>query len=93
MPAMLIAVIGFVLSGLVFRVLASIGFGLGTAYVINKIIDDYLVRSINMMGTGLPADVSAFLNLVGADDALSVMIGGVAFVATWKSLKLILVRK
>ena len=41
------------------------------------------------MGTALTPEVSAFLNLIGADDALSVMIGGVAFVATWKSLKLI----
>lgn len=93
MPVMLIYVIGSVLSGLVFRVLASISFGLGTAYFINKVINDYLVRSINMMGTALPADVSAFLNLIGADDALSVMIGSVAFVATWKSLKLIFIRK
>lgn len=45
------------------------------------------------MGTALTPEVSAFLNLIGADDALSVMIGGVAFVATWKSLKLIFVRK
>ena len=34
MPAMLIAVISFVLSGLIFRLLASIGFSLGVAFVI-----------------------------------------------------------
>lgn len=93
MPTMLIAVISFVLSGLIFRLLASIGFSLGVAFVINKVINDYLVRSVNQMGTALTPEVSAFLNLIGADDALSVMIGGVAFVATWKSLKLIFVRK
>lgn len=93
MQAILIAIAGVIASGLIFRLLASIGFALGTAYVINMIIDDYIVRSINNMNTSLPSEVSAFLNLIGADDALSVMIGGLTFVATWKSLKIIFVRK
>lgn len=93
MHALLAAVAGFVISGLIFRLLASIGFALGTAYFINKVIDDYLVRSINNMGTALPSDVSAFLNLIGADEALSVMIGAVSFVASYKALKLLFIRK
>lgn len=93
MPIALAAVIGFIVSGLLWRVLASIGFGLATAHFINQVIDDYLSRSINQMTGVLPPSTSAFLNLIGADDCISVMIGGLTFVATYKSLKLIFIRK
>ncbi len=92
MPVAIIAIISFVLSGLVFRVLASIGFSLATAYFVNQIIDDYLVKSINSMSSALRPDVSAFLNLIGADEAISIMIGGLSFVAMYKSLKFVFVR-
>ena len=75
MPIALAAVIGFIVSGLLWRVLASIGFGLATAHFINQVIDDYLARSIQQMGTALPPDTSAFLNLLGADDCISVITG------------------
>ena len=92
MPAMLIAVLGFVISGLVWRVLASIGFGLVTAAFINHVINDYLNRSLNLMNSSLPPDAAALLGIVGADDCISVMIGGIVFVATYKSLKIVFVR-
>lgn len=92
MPVAIIAIISFVLSGLVFRVLASIGFSLATAYFVNQIIDDYLVKSINSMSSALRPDVSALLNLIGADEAISIMIGGLSFVAMYKSLKFVFVR-
>lgn len=60
MPLAFIAVIGFIISGLVWRVLASIGFGLATASFINHVIDAYLVRSITQMNTALHPDVSAY---------------------------------
>lgn len=87
MPAALIAIISFVVSGLIFRLLASIGFSLATAYFVNQIIDDYLVKSINSMSSALRPDVSAFLNIIGADDAISVMIGGLSFVAMCSYLR------
>lgn len=93
MPVALIAVLGFVLSGVVWRLLASIGFGLFTAGFINKIVDDYLVRSITQMNTALHPDVSAYLNIAKVDECISVMIGSFVFVGTYKSLKLIFVRK
>lgn len=92
MPAMLLAVIGFVVSGLVWRLLASIGFGLATAAFVNNVIDDYVNRALNLMNGSMSADVAALLAIVGADDCLSVIIGGLSFVAVYKSLKLIFVR-
>lgn len=93
MHGILIAVASFILSGLIFRLLASVGFGLGTAYFINSIVNDYLTRSIESMNTALPPETSAFLNIIGADEALSVMIGAVSFIASYKALKLIFVRQ
>lgn len=92
MPAMLIAVIGFVISGLVWRILASIGFGLATAAFVNSVINDYMNRALTLMNGSLSADIAALLGIVGADDCISVMMGGLSFVAVYKSLKLIFVR-
>lgn len=92
MPAMLLAVIGFVVSGLVWRLLASIGFGLATAAFVNNVINDYVNRALTLMNGSVSADVAALLGIVGADDCLSVIMGGLSFVAVYKSLKLIFVR-
>jgi len=89
----LLSLFAVVVSGLVWRVLASIGFGLATASFINYVLDAYLVRSITQMNTSLHPDVSAYLNIARVDDCISVMIGSLVFVGTYKSLKLIFVRK
>lgn len=92
MPAVLVAVLGFVISGLVWRILASIGFGLMTAAFVRDISNDYINRALNLMKGSMSADVAALLGIVGADDCLSVIMGGLSFVAVYKSLKLIFVR-
>lgn len=92
MPALLAAVLGFVVSGLAWRILASIGFGLTTAYFVNDVISDYLNKSLRLMNGALPPDIAALLGMVGADDCLSVMCGGITFIAVYKSLKLMFVR-
>lgn len=75
------------------RFLASLGVGIGMAYLVNGIISDYLNRSIAYMNTALDPKLSAFLGLAGADDALSIMFGGVSFLASWKSMKLFFLKK
>lgn len=92
MPMLLVSVMGFVVSGLVWRILASIGFGIATAAFINVVINDYINKALQLMSGSVSADVAALLGIVGADDCLSVMIGGLVFVATYKSLKIIFVR-
>lgn len=92
MPAILVAVLGAVVSGLLWRILASIGFGLATAAFVNDITNDYINRALNLMQGSMSADVAALLGIVGADDCLSVIMGGLSFIAVYKSLKLIFVR-
>lgn len=87
-----VAVIGFVISGLVWRILASIGFGLGTAYFVRGVVSDYLNKALNLMNSSVSSDVAALLGMVGADDCISVMMGGLVFIAVYKSLKLMFVR-
>ncbi|MGP4971997.1 DUF2523 family protein [Psychrobacter aquimaris] len=84
--------IGFIISGLVWRLLASIGFGLITAAFVLVVINDYLNRSLALMGQGLHPTAAALLGIVGADECISVMIGSISFVAVYKSLKLVFVR-
>lgn len=92
MPVMLVGVLGFIISGLVWRILASIGFGLATAAFVNNITNDYINRALVLMNGSMSADVAALLGIVGADDCLSVIMGGLSFIAVYKSLKLIFVR-
>lgn len=93
MAKLLALVSGYIISGLIFRLLASIGFGLATATFINELIHQYLSKSMAQMNTALDADVAAYLNLLRADDCISIIVGSISFVATYKSLKLIFVRK
>lgn len=92
MQAILIRVAGFIVSGLIFRLLASIGFTLITAGFINGVVNDYIHRGLSVLG-GLSSDITGILGIVKADEQLSVWINALLFIATYKSLKLIFVRK
>lgn len=92
MQAILIRVAGFIVSGLIFRLLASIGFTLITAGFINGVVNDYLNRGLSVLG-GLSSDITGILGIVRADEQLSVWINALLFITTYKSLKFIFVRK
>ena len=92
MQAILIRVAGFIVSGLIFRLLASIGVTLITAGFINGVVNDYIHRGLSVLG-GLSSDITGILGIVKADEQLSVWINALLFIATYKSLKLIFVRK
>lgn len=92
MPAILAVIAGYIVSGLVWRLLASIGFTLVTAGFINGVVNDYIHRGLSVLG-GLSEDVTGILGIVKADEQLSVWINALLFIATYKSLKLIFVRK
>lgn len=92
MPVMLAGVIGFIVSGLVWRILASIGFGIATAAFVRNVTNDYINRALTLMNGSISADVAALLGIVGADDCLSVIMGALSFIAVYKSLKIIFVR-
>lgn len=92
MYGLLVRVAGFIISGLIWRLLSSIGFTLVTAGFINGVVNDYLNRGLGMLGT-LSPDITGILGLLKVDEAISVWINALLFVATYKSLKLIFVRK
>lgn len=88
----LIALFGFIVSGLVWRLVASIGFGIFTAAFIYNVTNDYLNKSLSLMNQGMNPTAASLLGIVGADDCISVMIGGLVFISIYKSLKMIFVR-
>lgn len=92
MGKLLALISSYIVSGLIFRLLGSIGFGLATATFVQQVASSYLVKSVNQMNTALDADIAAYLNLLRADDCLSIMFGTISFVATYKSLKIIFIR-
>lgn len=89
---LLVGLVGFVISGLVWRLLASVGLGIITASFVNNVTTDYLNKSLSLMNSAISPDVAALLGMVGADDCLSVICGGITFISVYKSLKIIFVR-
>lgn len=87
-----VGLVGFIISGLVWRLLASIAMGIVTASFVNNITTDYLNKSLSLMNSAISPDVAALLGMVGADDCISVICGGITFVSVYKSLKIIFVR-
>lgn len=83
----------FVISGLIFRLLASIGFGLATQHFVKDVVSGYLNKGVTQMRTALSPDVSAYLGIARVDDCISILIGTITFIATYKSLKIIFIRQ
>lgn len=88
----LIGFASFVVSGVVFRIIASVVVGLMTASFVRGVVSDYLNKAFNLMNSSMSSDISALLGIAGVDNCLSVMAGGISFIAVYKSLKLIFVR-
>lgn len=88
----LIGLASFVVSGVVFRILASVVIGLTTASFVRSVINDYMSKAFSLMNSSMSSDVIGLLGVVGADKCLSVMAGALSFIAVYKSLKLIFVR-
>lgn len=93
MAKILAMISGYIISGLIFRLLGSIGFGLATQVFVDVLVDKYLKKSMYEMNTALGSDIAAYLNLLRADECISIIVGSISFVATYKSLKLIFVRE
>lgn len=93
MGALLAKVAGFVVSGLIFRLLASIGFSLATMAFISTVVNDYVNRALTGFSSSLPPLVLNLLGIAKADVVISLWINALIFVSTYKSLKFIFVRK
>lgn len=92
MPAFLIGLFGYISSDLIIRLLSSIGVSLGVGLFIRSAMNDYINRALSELN-GASHTLLSFAGLLRLDDCLSIMIGGIVFVATWKSMKLSFFRK
>lgn len=93
MQAILIAVGGYIVSGLVWRLLASIGFSIITIGFINTVVNDYINRALDGFNTLMPPTILNLLGVAKVDVVISIWINALIFVSTYKSLKIIFVRK
>ncbi len=86
MPALLLKILAWVVSGAIAKVLLSTGFGIGTAIYIKQLTDQYIQRAItNLSAT---ADIAGLMALSGMDVALSIVIGAITIRATIAALGL-----
>lgn len=83
----------FIISGVIFRLLASIGFGLATQAFVGGVVDDYLQKGMKSMNALLSPQIAAYMHLARVDDCVSILMGAITFIATYKSLKLMFVRQ
>ena len=93
MQAILVAVAGYIVSGLVWRLLASIGFSIITIGFINTVVNDYINRALDGFNTSMPPTILNLLGVAKVDVVISIWINALIFVSTYKSLKFIFVRK
>lgn len=93
MSSILLKVLGFVVSGLVFRLLASVGLSLFSIGFINGVVNDYINRALQGFSVSLPPLVLNLLGVAKADVVISIWINALIFVSTYKSIKFIFIRK
>lgn len=93
MGALLFKIGGFIVSGLVFRLLASIGFSLATMTFISTVVNEYVNKSLQLLNYSLPSVVINLMGIAKLDIVLSLWINALIFITTYKSLKFIFIRK
>lgn len=93
MAGLLIKVFAFIISGLIWRLVASVGFTIFTIGFVNTIVNDYINRALQGFQTSMPPMIVGLLGLAKIDLCISIWINALIFVSTYKSLKFIFVRK
>ena len=88
MGRLLVLVFQFILSDIGLKILSSLGLSIGTSLFVSSVIDGYINRAVSQLNQGFHSDVMAFANIARIDDCISIMIGGIVFVASYKSLKI-----
>lgn len=90
MGRLLTALFGLFTSDVIVRLLLSVGVSLTVNTFISKSINDYINRSVNSFTA--TSDILALLNIARVDECISIIIGGLILVATYKTLKLTLIK-
>ncbi|CAI3132707.1 hypothetical protein MWMV18_MWMV18_03587 [Acinetobacter calcoaceticus] len=91
MASILIRILSYFASGLIFRMLSGIGLSVFTAYGLNTVFDNYITLAYQNMN-GFSPMVMAFVGLAGLDQAISILVGALTFTIYLKSLSLIFTR-
>ena len=91
MASILIRVLSYIASGLIFRMLTGLGLSVFTAYSLNTVFDNYITLAYQNMN-GFSPMIMAFIGLSGADQGISILVGALTFTIYLKSLSLIFTR-
>lgn len=89
MPAFLLPLLGFILSSLIFRTIATLGIGFFTYSWITSFTDE-VVNHIHTQFTGIPSDLLAILQISGFGIALSLILSAFTTIATIKAMKVVI---
>lgn len=87
MPALIIAIISFITSDLIKKLLLGAGIGIVAGTVFKFALNIFVDKLIHSFG-GLPAGVLQLMGLLGIDKALSIIIGALAMRAAIQAMQL-----
>ena len=88
MPALL-PLLGFIVSSLIFRTIATLGIGFFTYGWISTFTDN-VVNHVQTQFTGMPANLLHILNMSGFGVALSLILSAFTTIATIKAMKMVM---
>lgn len=92
MAGLLIRILTWFASGLVFQALSAFGIGIFSMYFLNEITSS-LIDSMRDAVTGLPPAVLGILGLAGFDKYLSIVLGTFVTVTYLRSMRFVLTRE
>ncbi|AVN21966.1 DUF2523 domain-containing protein [Acinetobacter pittii] len=92
MAGLLVRVLTWFASGLIFRALSALGVGIFSMYFINDILSQF-ISSMNNAVSSLPADVISILGIAGFDKYLSIVLGALVTVTYLRSMRFMLTRQ
>ncbi|MDQ8935790.1 DUF2523 family protein [Acinetobacter rudis] len=92
MAGLLVRILTWFASGLVFQALSAFGIGIFSMYFLNEITST-LIDSMRDAVTGLPPAVLGILGLAGFDKYLSIVLGTFVTVTYLRSMRFVLTRE
>ncbi|MDC5516949.1 DUF2523 domain-containing protein [Acinetobacter baumannii] len=92
MAALFARVIAFAISGVVFRLLSSVGLSIFSMYAINDIFNEFIDQAY-AASSGFSPTVLSLLALAGIDKCITILVGAMTFVVYLRSLSFIFGRK
>lgn len=92
MANLLVRLLAWFASGLVFKAISAFGIGIFSMYFLNEITSS-MIDAMRDAVTGLPPAVVGILGLAGFDKYLSIVLGTFVTVTYLRSMKFVLTRE